>query len=111
MGTAIAHPLGGQVRGLAPSRVSPRDEVRRVAVYVHFPWCLAKCPYCDFVSYASPRDEIDHDGYAEAIIAELDRRAASLDAAAHGPVQPGGRGVRGLPGAIRVGSVFFGGGT
>jgi oxygen-independent coproporphyrinogen-3 oxidase len=71
MGTAIAPPL---------------------AVYVHFPWCLAKCPYCDFVSYASPREDIDHAGYADAVISELDRRARSL-------------------GRRRVGSVFFGGGT
>ena len=24
----------------------------RASIYVHFPYCLAKCPYCDFVSYA-----------------------------------------------------------
>lgn len=61
------------------------------SIYVHFPWCLAKCPYCDFVSYAKEREDIDHDGYADAVIREAERRARTF----------GGR----------IGSVFFGGGT
>jgi oxygen-independent coproporphyrinogen-3 oxidase len=61
-------------------------------VYVHFPWCLAKCPYCDFVSYAASRDAIDHEGYADAVVAELAMRVATFE----------GR---------RFDSVFFGGGT
>src|SRR5580700_9076652 len=64
---------------------------RRAGVYVHFPWCLAKCPYCDFVSYVSPGD-IDHEGYADAVLRELDARAPLLE----------GR---------RIESIFFGGGT
>jgi putative oxygen-independent coproporphyrinogen III oxidase len=68
---------------------------------VHFPWCLAKCPYCDFVSYAAPSrgdpaagstDPIDHVGYADAVIREIDARAGLL---------------RGR----QVETVFFGGGT
>jgi putative oxygen-independent coproporphyrinogen III oxidase len=62
------------------------------SVYVHFPWCLAKCPYCDFVSYASERAAIDQAGYADAVIRELDARAERL-------------------GPRVVESVFFGGGT
>lgn len=62
------------------------------SIYVHFPWCLAKCPYCDFVSYATDRESIDHAGYADAVIAEAETRA------------------RGLEGLV-VSSVFFGGGT
>lgn len=64
-----------------------------VLVYVHFPWCLEKCPYCDFVSYRAAREEIDHEAYADAVISELQRRSAGLDA----------RGD--------LVSVFFGGGT
>jgi len=41
------------------------------SVYVHFPWCLAKCPYCDFVSYKTERPDIDHEAYADAVIREL----------------------------------------
>jgi oxygen-independent coproporphyrinogen-3 oxidase len=77
--------------------------MRNASVYVHFPWCLAKCPYCDFVSYALPgrtaeqrqtdRSAIDHAGYADAVLRELEARASLL-------------------GEDRiVGSVFFGGGT
>jgi oxygen-independent coproporphyrinogen-3 oxidase len=68
-------------------------------VYVHFPWCLAKCPYCDFVSYAVPtreRDTIDHEGYADAVLRELAGRLPRFRRSiADGP----------------VGSIFFGGGT
>lgn len=63
-----------------------------ITAYIHFPWCLKKCPYCDFVSFAKARDAIDHRGYADAVLAELERRAADLR----------GRELR---------SVFFGGGT
>ena len=63
-----------------------------ITAYVHFPWCLKKCPYCDFVSFARAREAIDHRGYADALLAELDRRAPEFH----------GRELR---------SVFFGGGT
>lgn len=66
------------------------------AIYIHFPWCLAKCPYCDFVSYATERDDIDHAGYADAVIREAEARAAQLASRA---------------GSFEIGSVFFGGGT
>jgi putative oxygen-independent coproporphyrinogen III oxidase len=66
--------------------------MRTASIYIHFPYCLAKCPYCDFVSYAAPREEIDHAGYADAVLRELEGRASLLD----------GR---------RLGSIFFGGGT
>lgn len=65
------------------------------SIYIHFPWCLAKCPYCDFVSYATERDDIDHVGYADAVIREAEARARHLEAS----------------GARRIASVFFGGGT
>jgi oxygen-independent coproporphyrinogen-3 oxidase len=68
------------------------QRIDTIGVYVHFPWCLAKCPYCDFVSYASARDDIPQRVYSDAIIREIDARAACV----------GGR---------RMGSVFFGGGT
>jgi len=60
--------------------------------YVHFPWCLEKCPYCDFVSFKTTRSAIDHEGYAEAVIRELRARAAFFE----------GHTLR---------SLFFGGGT
>jgi oxygen-independent coproporphyrinogen-3 oxidase len=63
-----------------------------VSAYVHFPWCLQKCPYCDFASGAIRRDEVQHARYADAVIAELDSRAQALS-------------------QHRLVSVFFGGGT
>src|SRR5688572_26913129 len=68
------------------SNVTPRKKAGNVAaargqaasIYVHFPWCLAKCPYCDFVSYAAERKDIDHAGYAAAVMREADGRARQL---------------------------------
>ncbi len=60
-------------------------------VYVHWPFCKAKCPYCDFNSHVR-RDAVDAMGFAEALASEL----TSLHAMAPGR---------------KVTSVFFGGGT
>ncbi|WP_298424890.1 radical SAM family heme chaperone HemW [Rhodoblastus sp.] len=60
-------------------------------VYVHWPFCLSKCPYCDFNSHVR-RGGIDEDRYLAAIRTELKQRAALTQ----------GRIVR---------SIFFGGGT
>jgi putative oxygen-independent coproporphyrinogen III oxidase len=59
-------------------------------VYVHWPFCAAKCPYCDFNSHVV--QEVDHVRWERAFVREI-RRAGSL-----------------LPGRA-VTSVFFGGGT
>ena len=74
-------------------RTHATSSKRRASVYVHFPWCLAKCPYCDFVSYAAPRESIDHAGYADAVIREIDARSNVCAE------------------EIALSSVFFGGGT
>lgn len=60
------------------------------ALYIHWPFCKAKCPYCDFNSHVRAR--IDQDEWQGAYLAELDRAAE----------ETGGRILR---------SVFFGGGT
>jgi oxygen-independent coproporphyrinogen-3 oxidase len=62
-----------------------------IAVYVHLPWCVSKCPYCDFNSHARP-ERIPEQAYVAALLADLD---GDLELAA-------GR---------RVGSIFLGGGT
>ncbi len=59
-------------------------------VYIHWPFCLAKCPYCDFNSHVSR--EIDHAAWREALLTELRQQAA-------------------LTGPRKVDTVFFGGGT
>ena len=59
-------------------------------VYIHWPFCLAKCPYCDFNSHVSR--EIDHAAWRESLLTELRHQAA-------------------LTGPRKVDTVFFGGGT
>jgi oxygen-independent coproporphyrinogen-3 oxidase len=60
------------------------------AVYLHWPFCKSKCPYCDFNSHV--RAEIDEARWRRALLAELDHYAA---------LAPG----------RTVTSIFFGGGT
>jgi oxygen-independent coproporphyrinogen-3 oxidase len=59
-------------------------------VYIHWPFCLSKCPYCDFNSHAGR--EVDQGRWRAALLAELDHFAGET------------------PGRV-VTSVFFGGGT
>jgi oxygen-independent coproporphyrinogen-3 oxidase len=62
-----------------------------VSIYVHLPWCVRKCPYCDFNSHERP-DVLPEAEYVAALLADLE---ADLDLAAGRPVA----------------SVFLGGGT
>ena len=62
-----------------------------LALYVHIPWCIRKCPYCDFNSHAAP-ETLPEEAYVDALIADLE---TSLP----------------LVWGRKVGSVFIGGGT
>jgi oxygen-independent coproporphyrinogen-3 oxidase len=61
-----------------------------LAIYVHWPFCVSKCPYCDFNSHV--RDAVDHGRWRDALVRELTHRADETS----------GR---------EIGSIFFGGGT
>ncbi|MCM0032627.1 radical SAM family heme chaperone HemW [Sandarakinorhabdus limnophila] len=61
-----------------------------VALYVHWPFCVTKCPYCDFNSHV--RETVDQGAWQAALLADLAFEAARL------------------PGR-RLASIFFGGGT
>ncbi|MAT65012.1 MAG: YggW family oxidoreductase [Gammaproteobacteria bacterium] len=63
-----------------------------LALYVHFPWCVRKCPYCDFNSHAVQHEGIPETAYLDALVADLESALPAV----------WGR---------RVGSVFIGGGT
>jgi putative oxygen-independent coproporphyrinogen III oxidase len=63
---------------------------RGFGIYIHWPFCLSKCPYCDFNSHV--RAQVDHERWRRALLAEL----------AHYAAQTPGRTVT---------SIFFGGGT
>jgi oxygen-independent coproporphyrinogen-3 oxidase len=73
-----------------PVPASPEPDAPGFAVYVHWPFCLAKCPYCDFNSHV--RERIEQDRWRAALLTELDHYAA---------LTPG----------RTVTSIFFGGGT
>lgn len=62
-----------------------------LSAYVHIPWCVRKCPYCDFNSHRAP-SAIPQARYVDALLADLARDAP-------------------LAAGRRLRSVFFGGGT
>lgn len=43
----------------------------KAALYIHFPWCIRKCPYCDFNSHKSPGN-IPEEAYIQALVADFD---------------------------------------
>jgi oxygen-independent coproporphyrinogen-3 oxidase len=43
-----------------------------LSLYIHLPWCLKKCPYCDFNSHAAPSSVLPQQQYVEALVADLD---------------------------------------
>ena len=62
-----------------------------LSLYVHVPWCVRKCPYCDFNSHAAP-DALPEDAYVDALVMDLEMALPSI----------WGR---------KVATVFIGGGT
>ncbi|MBV6289137.1 radical SAM family heme chaperone HemW [Pseudomonas sp. MAFF 301350] len=62
-----------------------------LALYIHIPWCVRKCPYCDFNSHAAT-PELPEAAYVDALLADLDQVLGT---------------VYGRP----ISSIFFGGGT
>jgi putative oxygen-independent coproporphyrinogen III oxidase len=43
-----------------------------LALYIHLPWCLKKCPYCDFNSHEMRPDEMPEQRYLDALVADLE---------------------------------------
>lgn len=80
-----AAPLAGTATASGLSNPPP------LSLYIHIPWCVRKCPYCDFNSHES-RQEIPEQAYVDALIADLEQSVPRI----------WGRKIR---------SVFFGGGT
>ena len=78
--------------GADPAKAPPSEDWRSAGfgVYVHWPFCLAKCPYCDFNSHVS--SHVDQGQWREALVAEV-------------------RAAKALTGPRAVDTVFFGGGT
>ncbi|MBV8158105.1 MAG: radical SAM protein, partial [Dyella sp.] len=67
-----------------------------LSLYVHMPWCVKKCPYCDFNSHGVKGEPPPYAEYVDVLLADLDADLRDFGGAAHGrPVH----------------SIFFGGGT
>lgn len=61
-----------------------------LSLYVHIPWCIRKCPYCDFNSHVT--EQIPETAYVSALCQDLDQQLAAL-------------------GDRKLQTIFFGGGT
>ena len=69
----------------------PLPQLPPLALYVHIPWCIRKCPYCDFNSHAAPAS-LPEQAYVDALLQDLEQ---DLPLAANRPLS----------------SIFIGGGT
>src|SRR5258706_1728516 len=79
-------------RMVASSSVAPRFKaLPPLSLYIHIPWCVRKCPYCDFNSHEA-HEPLPEPRYIDALIADLE---AALP----------------LVWGRKVYTVFFGGGT
>ena len=90
-GAATVRPVS---RVLGATARRPLTALPPLTLYVHFPWCVKKCPYCDFNSHERPGGiaTIPAEAYVDALVADLDRALP----------QVWGR---------RVHAIFIGGGT
>jgi oxygen-independent coproporphyrinogen-3 oxidase len=93
-GLSLSKPCPSSSRG---PEEQPFDTLRAggdpndtLALYVHWPFCVSKCPYCDFNSHV--RASVDQEAWCEALLRDLAYEAQQL------------------PGR-RLTSIFFGGGT
>ena len=65
---------------------------KQVSIYIHFPWCVKKCPYCDFNSHAIKDDQYLSENYYKMLIRDFDADFMDIQ----------GR---------EIASIFIGGGT
>ncbi len=77
-------------RILTSPSTRPESQTMAQALYIHWPFCLKKCPYCDFNSHV--RAEVDHALWQDSLLADMRHEAA-------------------VAGGEPLQSVFFGGGT
>ncbi len=70
------------------NRITP--QAAPLALYIHWPFCVSKCPYCDFNSHV--REAVDQEAWLSALVTDMRHEAA-------------------LTQGRKLGSIFFGGGT
>jgi putative oxygen-independent coproporphyrinogen III oxidase len=88
---APSKPINTSSPVLGEATISGLKNPPPLSLYIHIPWCVKKCPYCDFNSHES-RNEIPEKRYVAALIKDLEQSVPRVY----------GRKIR---------SVFFGGGT
>jgi len=88
--TKVSHARVAHTK-VAHTRVTDTREVYTTALYIHIPWCIRKCPYCDFNSHPAGQ-QIPELAYVQALLTELEQRQQEF-------------------GIGQFSSVFFGGGT
>ena len=71
-------------------KMNAPDTEAPLALYIHWPFCISKCPYCDFNSHV--RESVDQAAWRAALLADMAHEVAIM------PGRP-------------LGSIFFGGGT
>jgi oxygen-independent coproporphyrinogen-3 oxidase len=84
--------VAASTRRRAPTRRLAFSTLPPLALYVHLPWCIRKCPYCDFNSYEAGRGGFDDARYVAALLRDLEAEAPLAQGRA-------------------LASVFIGGGT
>jgi putative oxygen-independent coproporphyrinogen III oxidase len=87
----LAKPINTSSPLLGETTISGLKSPPPLSLYIHIPWCVKKCPYCDFNSHES-RNEIPEKRYLAALIKDLEQSVPRVY----------GRKIK---------SVFFGGGT
>jgi oxygen-independent coproporphyrinogen-3 oxidase len=87
----VLTPRASRVHASQTSHASQLAVLPPLSLYVHVPWCLKKCPYCDFNSHEI-KGELPESAYIDALLADLEQA---------------------LPGVWgrRIATVFIGGGT
>ncbi|CAG8864406.1 Heme chaperone HemW [Pseudomonas fluorescens] len=85
----LLHPGAAGFSTQAPRVALP--QLPPLSLYIHIPWCVRKCPYCDFNSHAAT-PELPEEAYVDALLDDLDEELHA---------------VYGRP----ISSIFFGGGT
>jgi putative oxygen-independent coproporphyrinogen III oxidase len=82
--------ISGRAEPQMPKAPDLAGATSALALYIHWPFCVSKCPYCDFNSHV--REHVDQDAWQAALLADMAHEAAL---------------TRGRP----LNSIFFGGGT
>lgn len=76
---------------------------RPLALYIHWPFCVSKCPYCDFNSHV--RAGVDQAAWRDALLSDMTHEAAITGG------EHGGGGAAPFETRRQISSIFFGGGT